>query len=221
MTIYEDGHPYHEQPPIILQGMGPQHMEVDGKGMPRWYYERDIPEEKLVEILNDEDYWRGVTSNFPSFCPEEMKAHVNAAYGETVQKILALKPESVLEVGCGLGFVVKLLREAGIRHSWGIDVSWWAVEHAVTEGVSQGSVLSLPAVDFQWDLVFSMDLLEHIPAADLDQAISELQRVGKRNFHLISCGSLANDRDATHVTMHKIDWWQKRFPPDFMIEDKG
>jgi SAM-dependent methyltransferase len=193
--------------------------EIDRKGMPRWYYEKDIPEEKLVEILNDEDYWIGVTSNFPS--PEDMEKVVDLVYGEVVQKILDLKPESVLEVGCGLGYVVKSLREAGIKHSWGIDVSKWAVEHAVTDGVSQGSLLSLPAVPFQWDLVFSLDLLEHIPVADLDKAISELQRVGKRNFHLISCGSLADDRDATHVTMHKIGWWKERFPPDFIMEDKG
>jgi ubiquinone/menaquinone biosynthesis C-methylase UbiE len=77
----------------------------------------------------------------------------------------------------------------------------------------------LPFADKQFDLVTSGDLLEHIPEADVPAVIAELKRVGKRQFHDIYCGANPDDRDATHITIHPISWWQNLFGKEAILRE--
>ncbi len=184
--------------------------------MKRHYYSRALPIEELVKLYN-EDYWRGQTSDFEGGILSH-NVERERYYSSVADKVVARKPKSVLEVGCGLGQVVAILRQRGIKAE-GVDVSPWAVENAVTP-IVLGNALALPFADKEFDLVFSHDFLEHIPLVALGRVSGELERVGERNYHIISCGSLPNDRDITHVTMHRISWWRRRALPSFEMEMK-
>lgn len=184
------------------------------------YYEREIAEGELSHLYNSEDYWMGITSDWDGgILDRKHYAKRDAYYTSVAMKVYARGPTSALEVGCGIGQVVNKLNELGID-TVGVDISQWAVSHALNPKVLQGNLLSLPFSDKQFDLVFSNDVLEHITVIQLEKAIAELQRVGERNYHIISCGSLPDDRDITHVTMHTIRWWRNRLPPDFEVEKK-
>lgn len=185
--------------------------------MRRRYYTRDVPIEELCKLYN-KDYWTGQTSDFEGGILSH-NVERERYYSSVADKVVARKPKSVLEVGCGLGQVVAILRQRGIKAT-GVDISPWAVENAVTP-IVLGNALALSFTDKEFDLVFSHDFLEHIPPSALGRVIRELERVGERNYHIISCGSLPDDRDITHVTMHRISWWRRQAPPSFEMERKG
>ena len=186
----------------------------------RYYNIIKTPDE--LQRLYDTDYWGGVTSDWNGGIFSKDPATILRRYQEYVSTALKVVERSrgkLLEVGCGIGQVVKILRNIGIE-VMGLDVSDWAVKHSLTPYTIKGSIYSLPFGDKIFDLVYSHDVLEHIPISGLKCAIAELQRVGKKNYHIISCGSLDDDRDITHVTMHTIRWWKNHVPDDFEVAKK-
>lgn len=93
-----------------------------------------------------------------------------------------LKGKVVLDAGCGDGWYSALMQEEGAQVH-GTDFSGKAISFAelilpkVTFKV--GSLLELPYEDDFFDVVFSFQVLEHIPPADLPLAIKEVARVLK------------------------------------------
>jgi ubiquinone/menaquinone biosynthesis C-methylase UbiE len=92
-------------------------------------------------------------------------------------------PASVLEIGCGEGFVLRYLAERRPGICWaGLDLSAPAIGYAraqcpssVTLGV--GSIYYLPMPPAAFDLVICSEVLEHL--ADAPAALAELQRVSR------------------------------------------
>lgn len=87
---------------------------------------------------------------------------------------------SCLEVGCGEGFLASLIERIFGAKVTGIDLSWrvcrradeyWQLPCAVAEA------LHLPFADASFDVVVSINTLEHI--ADLAGAYAELRRVAR------------------------------------------
>ena len=135
------------------------------------------------------------------------------AHEITVQKIMLRKPESVLELGCGRGYVAKRLEDRGIL-TMGVDISRhceltrasnflrrdWADEHTVKSPLS-GS----------FDLCFSQAFWEYIPEELLDKAISKMQECSNRGLH----GIVTTDdgSDPNRCTIKPLEWWQQKMPP--------
>ena len=91
-------------------------------------------------------------------------------------------PVRTLDVGCALGYVVAVERELDID-AQGVDVSRWAVDHAVpgAAGRLQFANLSsrLPFDDAEFDLVTAFETLEHLPPDDVPHALAEIARVSR------------------------------------------
>jgi SAM-dependent methyltransferase len=85
-----------------------------------------------------------------------------------------------LDVGCATGFLVEALRELGVD-AQGSDISHYAVEHATPGAkghLKVGNLLDgLPFEDGQFELVSTLEILEHLPPADIPQALREIRRV--------------------------------------------
>lgn len=193
----------------------------------RSYYIKALPDLGL-DKLYDANYWEGRTSNYEGGVLERWGMVDGqpfdrlSYYRDLARRIATQKPASFLEVGCGPGLLLRELRKVLDIRMEGVDCSPWAVEHRVFPGVKLGFASALPYKDKEFDLVFSHDLLEHIPLPDLADVLRGLARVGQRNYHIVSCGSLEDDRDITHVTMKPIRWW-RAFMPDlkhFVFEAK-
>jgi len=94
-----------------------------------------------------------------------------------------LRGQSFLDVGCGMGFALSQLRQAGYRVR-GTEVSPWAIGFCAALGirVDRASATKLPYEDGSFDTVFSMFLLDDVPG----KAVEESIRVARmRAVHLV------------------------------------
>jgi len=112
---------------------------------------------------------------------------------EKVAKAMAdhygIKPgDKILDVGCGKGFLLYdfTLVVPGVE-VYGIDVSQYAVDNAkeeVRDRLTVGSATKLPWPDHHFDLVYSLNTLHNLHCYDLDPALREIERVGKKNKYI-------------------------------------
>lgn len=92
-------------------------------------------------------------------------------------------PKTILDAGCGEGFTMTLLSNAGIRAALtGIDFSDDAItlarKTAPTLNISKASIYALPFAQSSFDMVICSEVLEHLD--NPDNAIAEIMRVSKK-----------------------------------------
>ena len=151
---------------------------------------------------------------------------VNTIWAEYI----ALKrPTSVLDLGCGWGYLVQKLRQRGID-AWGIDISSVAMERApdaVKPYLCQGNSADLACLPGHFpghfDMTVSFGSLEHFTPEDVERVCREIPRVSQRGIHAIGLSTewsnhipLA-ERDKTHCTMQNYAWWRSKLPEPFEI----
>src|SRR3990170_6721836 len=112
---------------------------------------------------------------------------------EKVARLMAqhydIRPgDKVLDVGCGKGFLLYDFTKVipGVE-VYGIDVSEYAIEHAKPEikrRLQLANATSLPFPDHYFDLVYSLNTLHNLYNYDLEKALREVERVGKKNKYI-------------------------------------
>lgn len=103
-----------------------------------------------------------------------------------IDTIKQLKPDSILDVGAGEGFVLEKLRVNKIgKKLEGIEYMDEAIELGKKTNpqvkIKKGDIYKLPYKDNSFDLIICTEVLEHLE--DPKMALAELKRVTKK--HLI------------------------------------
>jgi len=140
-----------------------------------------------------------------------------AAHFCALERIVSMKPKSVLEIGGARGYVAKKLIACGIPATV-IDIS----EHCFhTRAVDSYLLKDLeappyPFSDKEFDLVFSDSVLEHLHYDKIDDVIKEITRVSNRSLHGIPISDSGQTReefmrDNTHVILESRAWWIEKF----------
>jgi SAM-dependent methyltransferase len=158
----------------------------------------------------DADYFAG---DWRGDAPYDLEARrrIEDRHPRLVAEVL--RPASLLDVGCGPGFLLALLAELGVAGD-GIDFSPGAVALApesVRGRIATGDATALPCADRSYDVVVCRELLEHLTAVQVRRAVAELCRVSDRlvyvttRFHPAPESVLAvceePEVDPTHVTL--------------------
>lgn len=107
-------------------------------------------------------------------------AQVDSSSVEMRDKVIGLLPagaQSILDAGCGNGFITNILPSD--RRVVGCDISEEALKHVRRE-TRISSLHDLPFEDEEFDLVLATDVLEHLPDAMYGKALDELFRVSSR-----------------------------------------
>ena len=123
----------------------------------------------------------------------------------------------VLDVGCGKGFQMFELTQVlpGLQVH-GLDISTYAIEHAHAEIkhlIKQGTAAKLPYGDQEFDLVFSINTLHNLPNRDLDAALRELERVGKKKYLCVE--SYRNEAEKANLLYWQVTCEQFNSPDDW------
>lgn len=120
------------------------------------------------------------------------------------EKILALRPSTVLDVGCGDGALIRFLRDKGIAAT-GVESDPSLVEPGTGAGVVRGRAESLPFDDASVDMVVSEFSLHHFE--DFDAAVAECLRVARR--HVLFLDGWYDPTIASQQAAHAFDRWMK------------
>lgn len=111
------------------------------------------------------------------------RKHLERFYEKLADVVRQSECETLLDAGCGEGFVVDFLtRTIPDLKVTGVDVSEEAIEYAKEHfgdnaRFRTGSVYKLPFSDRSFDAVLCSEVLEHLD--DPNRAVSELKRVAR------------------------------------------
>ena len=184
----------------------------------------DFPKAKAAGLAKkwDYDYWDGDRKiNYGGY------RYMEGRWEKVAQPMIehyGLKDgDRILDIGAGKGFLLydftKLL--PGIQ-VFGIDVSNYAVENSkdeIKDRMQVGNAISLPFKDDYFDLVISLNTLHNLHCYDLDKALREMERVGKKKYLCVE--SYRTEEEKANLlywqvtceafnTPEEWEWWFKQ-----------
>ncbi|MDA1316789.1 MAG: UMP kinase [bacterium] len=130
-----------------------------------------------------------------------------------------INPKNCLDIGCGTGDLVSILRTYGID-AYGVEISEHALDLAdksVRPFLKYGDIVKLPYENEEFDLVLTFDVLEHLERSKIKKAIDESIRVSRkfvmhkiftnenlwiRAFHM---------QDFSHLSILSKRFWRRKF----------
>jgi len=121
-------------------------------------------------------------------------------------------PKTVLDAGCAMGYLVAALRDRGVE-AYGIDISEYAISK-VREDIRQycftGSLTDTlpPILPARFDLVITIEVLEHLSEDEGGQAINSLCSYTDNIIFSSTPDDIAED---THINVQKSDYWARLF----------
>jgi SAM-dependent methyltransferase len=117
-------------------------------------------------------------------------------------------PETVLDVGCGIGFLVQALRQRGVS-AWGFDISEYAISQVPASVKAYCEVASVTdGVERDFDLIVCVEVLEHIPPHLTDLALENLTA---HTDQILFSSTPDDDEEPTHINLRSPDEWVVAF----------
>jgi len=149
--------------------------------------------------------------------PYERNDHWLGFFGDIADGIVrSLRPTSVLDAGCAMGFLVEALHARGVD-AWGVDVSEYAISQVHESVRERCSVASLAQpLDRRYDLIVSIEVLEHIPPAEIDAVIANLCGATDR---LLLSTSPEDFGEATHLNVQAPEAWSAALAREGFLRD--
>ncbi|HQE92796.1 MAG TPA: methyltransferase domain-containing protein [Anaerolineae bacterium] len=125
-------------------------------------------------------------------------------------------PQTVLDAGCAMGFLVEKLRERGIE-AYGIDISEYAIQqvHESVRSFCQVGSITAP-FSRHYDLIVSLEVLEHLPPIQAREAIANFCQ---HTDQVLFSSTPLDYREVTHVNVQPPEYWAELFARHGFIRD--
>lgn len=191
-----------------------------------------MPNEKidiLEKVRNyvQEDYWEnGVEKGCSGYQSTLINWWWVNRWMQCFTQVFPVVDQRILDLGCGYGSMVAGFQTWG-GDAYGIDISDYAIKSGVQQApylehrIFQGSIHDLSRFETEsFDIIYSNQVFEHLPEQYVESMISEMWRVTKPGGQLFLSFVTsveengvrgADDNDETHINIHNMDWWRKRF----------
>ncbi|HEX8803483.1 MAG TPA: methyltransferase domain-containing protein [Acidimicrobiales bacterium] len=149
--------------------------------------------------------------------PYERNDHWMSFFGEIADAIVdRLHPTTVLDAGCAMGFLVEALRERGVE-AYGVDISEYAISQVHESVREYCSVHSLAdPLPGRYDLITSVEVIEHIPADLTDKVVANLCQATDR---LLLSSSPMDYAEPTHVNVQQPEEWSAALAHEGFLRD--
>lgn len=126
--------------------------------------------------------------------------------------VASFAPSRALEIGCAAGAVLECLHDRGVDAE-GVEISAMAIHRAserVRAHIHQGDLLSLDLSAASYDVVFGLDVFEHLNPNRLDEYVSRLAHL-MRDGGYAFCNIPAFGHDAVFGTVFPlyVDGWER------------
>ena len=127
-----------------------------------------------------------------------------------------IRPARVLDAGCALGMLVEALRSRGVE-AYGIDVSSYAIANvhdSIRPFCREASVTR--ELEGRYDLIVSIEVLEHVPAREGEDAIANICR---HTDDVLFSSTPSDFREDTHVNVQPAEYWAEQFARHGLVRD--
>jgi hypothetical protein len=147
----------------------------------------------------------------------ERNDHWMSFFGRIANKILVdLAPGTMLDAGCAMGLLVEQLVLRGVDAK-GIDVSEYAIGRAPDDVRDRCSVQSLTEpIKGQFDLVVTIEVLEHMEPADAELALDNICAVTDA---VLFSSSPYDHGEPTHINVRPPESWARLFAQRGFVHD--
>lgn len=128
---------------------------------------------------------------------------------QSVLNIMTLTDKSIVDVGCGTGWLRNKIRHAGYT---GIDIASVFKNRSKDWAPNERFLhldLRYPQAEVikRADIAICMDLLEHIEEPAIDQVIENTLKWGQETVFGIALFPHVVDENVLHVTLKSANWW--------------
>lgn len=138
----------------------------------------------LKEGYDPKKFWNGWSDNYAR---QKAQQRIDKSQYWLLKKVEELRPQTLLEIGCGFGKNLKFLSK-NLSYQpklVGFDISESMIRKAkncLNDRALLGcaDVTSLPFFDKFYEMVFTHATLMHVPEQNIRMAVQELRRVAKK-----------------------------------------
>ncbi|MDB5357476.1 MAG: hypothetical protein JWN24_3929 [Phycisphaerales bacterium] len=121
-----------------------------------------------------------------------------------------VRPQSVVDVGCGLGAWLAIFGEHGVTNVAGIDVNYIDRSKLMirNEQFFPFDLSKRFSLDRRFDLVISLEVAEHLPASSAEGFVSSLVSLGKL---VLFSAAIPGQGGTNHLNEQWPSYWEMRF----------
>ena len=130
-------------------------------------------------------------------------------FGTVADRIVSdVHPGTVLDAGCAMGFLVEALRDRGVD-AFGVDISEYAIQN-VRRDIQPYCWVGRVTDPFpqKYDLVVSIEVLEHLPPGESEQAVENLCQ---HTDDVLFSSTPFDYREVTHLNVQPPEYWGELF----------
>jgi len=132
-----------------------------------------------------------------------------------------LAPESVVDIGCGIGTFLHYFKKYHVKDVLGVDGNWVNKEllfqNIAPEEFKEQDLEKIVTLPRYFDLVVSIEVAEHISPESADIFIQNLVRAGKV---ILFSAAVPLQGGQNHINEQWVDYWAEKFlKHDYIVHD--